>query len=349
MLPMIVLLPVIQLLVLGHAATQEMKNINIAIVDFDCSPESRRLAGSFDKSSFYTVVPTSQSVVSATNLVHGGIAHAVLVIPSGFSAQLAGGGQTKVQLLVDAINVTTAPLITSYTSSIIGTFAKSISVESGHNLPNADQLSIRHWYNPMLDYQQYMVPGILVILVIVIGMVLTAFNIVREKEMGTIEQIGVTPIRKSQFIAGKLIPFWIIGQIELIFGLIYTHFVFNLHITGSIPLLFLFASVFLIVALSMGLLLSTFASNQQQVMFMVFFFLIVFILMSGIFTPTESMPIVAQIFNRINPIYYFMRVIRMVMLKGSTFLDILPELVSMSVLAVLFSTFAVVKYRKTVN
>jgi ABC-2 type transport system permease protein len=192
-----------------------------------------------------------------------------------------------------------------------------------------------------------MVPGILVVLVTIIGMFLTALNLVREKEIGTIEQINVTPIKRYQFILGKLTPFWIIAMFELAFGLLIGKILFNIPINGSLLLLFSFAGIFLIVALAGGLILSSSSSSQQQVMFLAFFFMIVFILMSGIFTSTESMPNWAKTFNYINPLCYFMKVNRMVLLKGANFSDISDSFISISILAGTVLSIAILRYRKT--
>lgn len=349
MLPIIFLLPIVQLLILANAATQEMKNIKLAIVDFDNSQTSKNLINSFSNSSFYTIIPVNQSVDDAVNRVHNSQADAVLVIESDLEEKVVNNQSVKVQLLINAIDGTSASLINAYTSSIISSYSTKIGVENVKSFSPVISTRLRHWYNPELNYKIYMVPGILVILVTIIGMFLTALNIVREKELGTIEQINVTPIKRYQFIVGKLIPFWIIALFEFAFGLLIARLVFDLTIVGSIPLLFGFASIYLLVALSGGLILSTAANNQQQVMFMTFFFMILFILMSGLFTPTESMPQWAQYFNNINPLYYFMKVNRMVILKGSAFVDIKKDVLFISALALVTLTWAVFRYRKTSN
>lgn len=347
MLPIIFMLPIVQLLILANAATQEMKNINLAIVDFDNSQNSKNIINAFSSSPFYTIIPVKQSVNSALDKVHNSQADAVLVIEEGFDEKVVNGEKVSVQLLINAINGTSASLINAYTTSIITGYSAKVGVQNVDQFPPVISAKVRHWYNPELNYKLYMVPGILVILVTIIGMFLTALNIVREKELGTIEQINVTPIKRYQFIVGKLIPFWIIALFELAFGLLIARLVFNLTIVGSIPLLFGFASIYLLVALSGGLILSTAANNQQQVMFMAFFFMILFILMSGLFTPTESMPHWAQVFNNINPLYYFMKVNRMVILKGSGFSDIKLSFVFISALAIITLGWAVLRYRKT--
>lgn len=349
MLPIIFVLPIVQLLVLANAATREMKNINLVVVDFDNSQKSRNLTYSFANSPFYTVIPSSKSVSSALNNLHSGVADAILVIENRFDRNLTNNGTASVQLIVNAINGTAASLINAYTSSIVNSYSAKIVMATSDSGISTITSKVRHWYNPELNYNIYMVPGILVILVSIIGTFLTALNIVREKELGTIEQINVTPIKRYQFIIGKLIPFWVIALFDLALGLVIARFVFNLTILGSIPLLFGFASIYLLVALSGGLILSTVASNQQQVMFMAFFFMILFIMMSGLFTPTESMPRWAQLVNTINPLYYFMKVNRMIILKGSNFYDIHVSFFATAVLALITLTVAVLRYRKTVG
>ncbi|MFA5781648.1 MAG: ABC transporter permease, partial [Bacteroidales bacterium] len=202
------------------------------------------------------------------------------------------------------------------------------------------------WFNPELNYKNYMVPGILVLLVTLIGMFLTGMNIVREKEIGTIEQINITPIKKHQFIIGKLLPFWIIAQFELAFGLTLGKLLFDIPILGNLGVVFTFSSIYLLVVLGAGLIISTINNTQQQSMFISFFFMIVFIMMSGLFTPVESMPVWAQKINIINPVAYFIEVMRMVLMKGSGFMDIKRQLISISIYAVLILSFAVWRYRK---
>jgi ABC-2 type transport system permease protein len=253
-------------------------------------------------------------------------------------------------MLVDAINSTVAGLINAYSSSIIINYnqhlrADMISISSPVHVKQI-KVNTSYWYNPEMNYKTFMLPGILVILVTTIAMILTAINLVREKEMGTIEQINVTPIKKHHFLIGKLLPFWIIALFELAFGLVLGRFLYQVPLLGSISVLFLFAAIYILVALGIGLLISTMANNQQQVMFIAFFFLIVFILMSGIFTPIESMPLWAQKVNIINPFSYFMKAIRMIMLKGSGFIHVSREIISLSVYAIIVLGLATWRYRK---
>jgi ABC-2 type transport system permease protein len=191
-----------------------------------------------------------------------------------------------------------------------------------------------------------MVPGILVLLVTLIGIFLAGINVVREKEIGTIEQINVTPIKKYQFIAGKLIPFWIIAMFELAFGLVIAKLVFHIPVVGSIWLVFGVAGVFMMATLGLGLIISTTSDTMQQSMFVTWFFLVVFILMSGLFTSVESMPRWAQMINVINPIAYFIKIIRMIMLKGSAFRDIFNPFMALVIYGIAALSIAVWRYRK---
>ncbi len=192
-----------------------------------------------------------------------------------------------------------------------------------------------------------MVPGILVLLVTMIGVFLSAMNIVREKEIGTAEQLNVTPIRKSHFIIGKLAPFWILGIFEFTLGLIIAKFVFDVPFVGSLVLVYAFAAIYIIMILGMGLFISTITNTQQQAMFIAWFFLVVFILMGGLFTPIESMPDWAQTITLFNPIRYFIEVIRMVLLKGSGFFDVKFHFVVVILYAFIINGLATWNYRKT--
>ncbi|MFO7940677.1 MAG: ABC transporter permease [Bacteroidales bacterium] len=351
MLPIIFALPVLQLLILANAATFEMQSIKLVVVDSDNSTRSRELIHTFEGSSFYQIVAYEEDVDHAFDYLMDNSADAVLTIAHDFERTLLREDKGEVQLLVNAINGTAAGLINAYTSGIIADFNRKILLEmvTPDQLSNMKTVQVERsfWYNPDLDYKVYMVPGILVILVTMVSMFLAALNIVREKEIGTIEQVNVSPIGKFQFIVGKLTPFLLIGLFELAFGLAIGWLFFDVPIRGSLGVLFVFATLYLIVVLGIGLFMSTIAQTQQQVMFINFFFMLVFILMSGIFTPTESMPEWAQRVNIINPLAYFMRVIRMIMLKASSMEHILPEVRNLSAYAVVILSLATWRYRKT--
>ena len=205
-----------------------------------------------------------------------------------------------------------------------------------------------NWFNPLLNYQLFMVPGILAVLITMVGAYLCSLNIVKEKEVGTIEQINVTPIKKHLFILGKLIPFWVIGMLIFSFGLlVIARFVYGIVPVGSLWLLYSFLGVYLIAVLGIGLLISTYSNTQQQAMSLAFFCMMIFLLMSGLFTPIDSMPEWAKWISRFNPVTYFIEVIRMVILKGSTFQDIKQHFLIIAGFALFFNGWAVWNYKKT--
>lgn len=350
MLPIIFILPIVQLLLLVYAATLEMKQIDVVVVDNDLSAKSRQLISKFEGSSFFEVKELCFSLEEAEKFIKSDEADLIINIPSGFERDQLKEQKANLQLLIKAINGTAAGLTNVYASSVIADYNQDVVLEYSSIYPpsNLSRINVGYsfWYNPEMNYKIYMLPGILVILVTLIGMFLTALNLVREKEMGTIEQINVSPIKKYQFIIGKLFPFLCIALFELAFGLTIGKILFDIPMLGSLPLLFLFAVLYLLVALGIGLFVSTLASTQQQVMFLTFFFMIVFIMMSGIFTPTESMPDWAQRINVINPFAYFMKIIRMILLKGSGFMDIWKSFASLSVFAIIILSLATWKYKK---
>jgi ABC-2 type transport system permease protein len=350
MLPIIFIVPIVQLIIIVNAATYEMKHIRISVVDLDLSGTSRKLVSKFQGSPFYQVRNTSFSYSEAEDEMKRGNIDMILQVPAGFEKKLLKEGHEKVQFVINAINGQSAGLTNAYSMMILLDYNREVVL--ANTTPSmmtgirTIQTDYSYWYNPKLNYKTFMVPGILVLLVTIIGLLLSGMNIVREMEIGTIEQINVTPINKIQFITGKLMPFWIIGLFELAFGLAIGKLLFNIPMEGSLGLIFLSASVYLFVILSFGLLISTITHTQQQAMLVSFFFMVVFILMSGLFTSIESMPQWAQDLDRLNPLMYFIKIMRMVLLKGSGFADISRHFWSLVVYAVCILSLAILRYRK---
>jgi ABC-2 type transport system permease protein len=352
MLPIIFIMPVIQLIILANAATLDLKQINMVVVDEDMSQSSRSLVSKFGGSPFYQIQKAYLSVTEAENDILKGTSVVILHIPANFEKTLIKENKASIQLIIDAINGVAAGLVNAYSTAIIAEFNKEIvadlvTIPIPEGINKTIQPIPYYWYNPQLNYKNFMVPGILGILITMIGMFLACMNLVREKEIGTIEQINVTPIHKYHFIAGKLIPFWIIAMVELAFGLFVGKLLFDIPIIGNIPLLFAFTAVYLLVILSFGLFISTFADTQQQAMFIAWFIAMVFIMMSGLFTSVENMPEWAQYLNRVNPIAYFMRVVRMIILKGSELKDIMFEFLMLSGYFLIVINLAIWRYKKT--
>jgi ABC-2 type transport system permease protein len=343
--------PIVQMLILVPAVTFEIKNVRLCIIDKDMSQESRGLISKLEGSTFFKIKYSTYSETEANNLLHRNKYDMILNIPAGFGKELGTGKPGKIMASVDAINASTAQLSWAYLNGVIRDYNMNILTNNINTVPVSKipqiQITNRFWYNEMLNYKHYMLPGILGILVTAIGFLLAGLNMVREKEVGTIEQINVTPVKKYHFIIAKMVPFFVIGLIDLALGLTLGKIAFNIPFVGSIPLLFMSAAIFLIAVLGLALFISTFSGTQQQYMFIAFFCMIIFILMSGIFTPFESMPRWAQIFDTINPVAYLMRINRMVMLKGSTMHDISSDIISLIIIAMCSTTLAVRRYRKT--
>jgi ABC-2 type transport system permease protein len=352
MLPIIFVLPLLQLIILSNAATFEVKNIKFGYIDNDRTSTSRALVEKFNASTYFNVLTNfpSESLASA-EMLRGNV-DVILEIPRYFERDLQKEKFINIGVTINAIDGAAAGVENVYVSQIIQRFnqylrADLLQVSDKIEQPVSIETIPLFWYNETLNYKTFMVPGILVLLVTMITLFLSGMNIVREKEIGTLEQINVTPIKKSQFIIGKLFPFWVIGMGLLTIGLLLAKLIFQVPMIGSLPLLYLYTSIYILVILGIGLFISNFTDTQQQAMFIAWFFTVIFILMSGLFTPIESMPKWAQIVTEFNPIKYFVEVMRMVMLKGSGFMDILPHLLKTLVYAIVMNGLAVWKYKKT--
>jgi ABC-2 type transport system permease protein len=349
-LRMMFIMPVIQLIVLPLAANYEVKNVLLAVVDHDRSTYSRQLVEKVTASGYFKLAGYHNNYEEAMRLIEKDKADIILEFPAGFEKQLIRENEAPLHMAVNAVNGTKANIGAGYLSTIIRQYNNDIR-QRWLQLPKlTDQPQIQttfsNWYNTSMDYKQFMVPGILVVLLTMVGAFLTALNIVKEKEVGTIEQINVTPVKKHLFILGKLIPFWIMGQITLTLGLIIARLVYGIVPQGQVPLIYLFSSVYLLAVLGLGLLISTYAHTQQQAMLIAFFCMMIFILLGGLYTSIDSMPQWAQTITKFNPVSYFIEVMRMVVMKGSTFTDISRQLGIMVIFAVVLNAWAVLNYRK---
>lgn len=349
-LRIILVMPVIQLLVLPWAADYEMKNIKLAVVDQDHSDYSRKLVSKVSASGYFVVTGYTASYDVSLKQVEKDQADLILQIPAGFERKLVKEDEAGLFMAVNAINGVKASLGSAYLRSIIQDYNRDVRTEwiqfPRFSPETQVEIASSNWYNPLMNYKYFMVPGILVILLTMVGTNLTAINIVKEKEIGTIEQINVTPVRKYHFILGKLIPFWILGLVVLTLGLTISRVFYGIIPAGSFLTIYVFAAVYLLAVLGLGLLLSTYSSNQQQAMLLSFFLMMIFILLGGLYTSIDSMPEWARWITRFNPVSYFIEVMRMVILKGSSLADIRYHLLIMIGFAVVFNAWAVFSYRK---
>ncbi|SMO73355.1 ABC transporter permease [Solitalea koreensis] len=346
----ILISPCIQLLILPLAANYEVKNISLAVVDNDHSAYSQKMISKITSSGYFKLTSYNSSFKEAYHQIEEDKADIILEIPAHFERNLVRENEQKLFVAVNAINGTKALLGGGYLANIINNYNNEIRLQwvqpSRFNTAPLIEIASSNWYNPLMNYQIFMVPGILVMLVTMIGGMMCSLNIVKEKEIGTIEQINVTPIKKHHFILGKLIPFWVIGMVVFTLGLLIARFVYHIIPIGNISLLYGFLAVYLLAVLGLGLLISTYSDTQQQAMSITFFFVMIFNLMSGLYTPVESMPNWAQWIAKFNPLSYFIQVMRMVVLKGSEFNDVKPHLIAILGFAIVFNTWAILNYRK---
>lgn len=349
-LRIILVMPVIQLLILPWAADYEMKNIKLAVVNQDHSSYSRQLINKISSSGYFILTEYTASYDASLRQIEKDKADLILQIPVNFEKDLVKENEAGLFMAVNAINGVKANIGSAYLRTILQDYNREVRTEwiqfPRFSPETQIEITTSNWYNPLMNYKYFMVPGILVILLTMVGSNLAAINIVKEKEIGTIEQINVTPIKKYHFILGKLIPFWILGLVVLTIGLTISRFFYGIIPAGSFLTIYVFAAIYLLAVLGLGLLLSTYSSNQQQAMLLSFFLMMIFILLGGLYTSIDSMPEWAKWITRFNPVSYFIEVMRMVILKGSSLADIRYYIYAMLGFAAVFNGWAILSYHK---
>ncbi|MBX6331966.1 MAG: ABC transporter permease [Gemmatimonadaceae bacterium] len=362
----IFLVPLAQLLVLANAATFQITDTPMYVVDLDHTSTSRGLVTRFTASGHFEIIGESSSLDLANDALRRGRATMVLAIPRDFEASLVRDRRAPVQIALNAEKGAAAGIVQAYASAILAAYSAELGTtlrpsigavragiaggQLGEPPPvrGAARIDVRtrSWYNPALDYRDYMVPGILVALVTVIGTLLAAQNIAREKELGTLEQLNVTPVTRAQFITAKLLPLWVLALLELALGLVVGHLVFGMPVRGSVALLFGVAGIYLVAALAIGLWISTLVETQQQAMFVTFFIVMIYFLMSGLFTPLDSMPRWVQLLAELNPVRHFVEISRAILVKGAGLRDIVRPLGALVILALAALGVSVRQYSK---
>ena len=351
--------PIMQLIVFGYAANTDIRNISFAVYDQDRSPESREMIERFSASGYFRVTYAARNPAEICRLIDGGKISSALQINHGFSREIRQQLGTTIQVIVDGTDSNTASVVMSYAQRIVGEYSRSILEKRLNRLPDLPpslkqpfykkggiEIQSRAFFNPNLESRNFYVPGIIALLIMLVTLILTCMAIVREREIGTMEQIMVSPIRPVELILGKTIPFALIGYIDVALVTIVGVFLFDVPIRGSIALLFFATTLYLLSSLGIGLFISTISRTQQQAMMTMFFFFVPAILLSGFIFPIANMPAWAQYLTYANPLRYFLIIIRGIFLRGNG-LDVLwPQLLSLAILGTIVFTFSSLRFRK---
>ena len=353
----IFMIPAIQLLVLANAATFDVKQVRMLVVDEDHTTVSSGLVERLEAGRQFRVVRYESTDATAEHALLDREVTAVLHIPRRFEEDLVRRGHAQVQLVLNAEEGSTAGIVQSNANAILASYAQELDATlpavqpAGTAAARTAVLDLRsqRWFNPTRNYKHWMVPALMVSLTTIIGLLLTAQNITRENEIGTLEQLNVTPMTKVQFIAAKLIPFWILSVVIFSIGLAIGKLVFDIPMRGSLPLVYLAAMVYLIVVLGLGLWISTVTRTQQQAMFVAFFVMLIFLLMSGLFTPVDSMPDWAQRVAEVNPVKHFVFIMRSVLVRGAGLETVGPPMLGLAAGGLVVLTLAVLRYRKSID
>ena len=351
----IFMIPIVQLLVLANAATFDVKQVTMLVVDEDRTTVSTGLVQRLGAGGQFRVVRYEATDAGVDHALLDREVTAVLHIPRRFEEDLVRRGRAPVQLVLNSEEGATAGIVQSYAAAILASYARELDRtlptvrRAGASAARVAPLDLRtqRWFNPTRNYKDWMVPALMVSLTTIIGLLLTAQNIVRENELGTLEQLNVTPMTKLQFIAAKLIPFWLLTMVIFSIGLAIGRLVFAMPMRGNLLLVYLAAMVYLVVVLGLGLWISTVTRTQQQAMFVAFFVILIFLLMSGLFTPVDAMPRWAQWVAEANPVKHFVVVMRAVLVRGAGLETVGRPILGLAVAGAAVLALAVLRYRKS--
>ena len=347
-LPKIIFIfPFIALILLPFAANYDIKNVRLAIVDNDNTTYSKELINRLSANESITLTAMKPTYNSALSLIQSDKSDMIINIPKGFEKDFITQKKSHILVSTNSVNGIKGSMGAMYALNIISDFSNDktsevVSIQQKGGV----EIKPLYQFNKELNYKLFMVPALMVMILTIICGFLPALNIVGEKEKGNMEQINVTPVTKPIFILSKLIPYWIIGTIVISIGFLVARFVYGIIPVGNIFVVYLFSFIFILAISGLGLILSNYASTYQQAMFMMFFFIMMLILMSGLYTPFNSMPHWAKIVGSFSPLKYFIEVMRNIYLKGSTLMELLPQLYTMLSFVVVIDTWAVVSYRK---
>ncbi len=350
MLGIAVVFPLVVMLVMPWAATLDIKNIQVSVVDNDLSPFSRDFIQKIEHSTYFNLSSMADNYNQGIREVEKGKADLVVEIPERFESDLINFGTVPVKVSINSVNGIKGMMGQSYIHALALQFSQEqvqlSKLQSKQDIPQMD-IIVKNMYNPILDYKHTMIPGLIMITMIVLCGFLPAVNIVIEKETGTIEQLNVTPIKKSSFVLAKLIPFWLIGFVAALFGFLFAWLIYGLLPVGSFATLFFFSGLFIFTMTGFGLLISNHSSTIQQAVLVMFFFVIIFIMLCGLMTPVGSMPEWAQFIAGLTPTKYIVNVLQCVYLKGSNIMDLKLDLAVLTGMMLFFNIWAILSYKKS--
>lgn len=343
----ILIAPIMQVLILGYAADMDVRDVPVAVYDQDRSQDSRAAARAFASSSAFRIVEECASYSQVDDALLSGRAELVLVVPPAFARDLRSGSSPQLGLIVDGSRSNTAAVGLAYATGVANAFGARLSVTAAAASGPSVDARVRVWYNPELRSRLFMVPGIFALLAMVFTMILTSLAIVKEKEAGTMEQLMASPLGRGELVIGKLAPFLLVSTVSLTLALGAVRVFFGIVPRGSIGLLALLSLLFSVSTLGIGLFVSTLAKTQQQaMMFSIFFFMFPMMILSGFVFPIENMPAPIRAVTYLMPLRYYLRIVRSLFLKGAGLSALWPEVLSLAGLAILYVSVSVARFRK---
>ena len=344
-----VVAPILQLTLLGYAATTDVRDVPVVIADGDRSPASRELIHRFDASRNFTVIAQVTSVRDVSPFLESGDAWLAVSIPAAYGSDLASGHAVTLQVAADGSDANSTTVALGYATNLIAGYAREIAGAGGRTPPDAIDPRIRVWFNPQLLSRHFMIPGVLALVLLVVTANLAAMAIVREKEVGTLEQLNVTPLRRWELIVGKLLPYGLIGMVDVLLVVAVAVFWFEVPLRGSFLLLIALTVLYVLCTLALGLFVSTTSDTQQQAMMTsVFFFIMPMIYLSGFVFPIENMPHVIQWFTYLIPLRYFLIIVRGIFLKGIGLEILWPQVAALAAWGTVVLMLAVMRSRKRI-
>lgn len=342
---MTIIFPVMVMLIMPWVTTMDIRHVRVAVVDNDRSQASQRMISKIAASDYFTLQEVSGDYRTTLPAIEQREADAVLEIPDGYEKGLTAGAPLRVSITANGVNALKGGIGSQYLGRVTAQTAAELQREAGLT-PAVEPITVQNRYNPTLDYRRYMIPALMTMLLVILCGFMPALNLVSEKEIGTIEQINVTPVSRFTFTLAKLIPFWLIGFSVLTIGMLVAWIVYGLTPTGSIGAIYLASGLLILSVSGVGATVANYSSTMQQAMFVMFFIVMIFMLMSGLFTPIESMPDWAQAITGVIPPRYYIDVMRAAYLKGALFTELWVDYAALAASVVVTNLWAALSYRK---